>query len=184
VSFRIDGVSLSTDASAPFDLNGTSSRRAPCRGCAQPANPFESNLLSLGDHTIAAEILRRDGSFVTLSATFTVSGTVTHTILVSTSPTRSAPAPLDGAVLSGPRYVFLGLLGDPIAGARAVTFRLDGRRMGTESTEPYDLLGGRRGTAQALNTRVLRDGEHRITAQVTLAGGGVITYTAVFQVDN
>ena len=33
----------------------------------------------------------------------------------------------------------------------------------------------------ALNTRFLRDGEHRVTAEVRLAGGGVVTYTAVFQ---
>ena len=92
--------------------------------------------------------------------------------------------PLDGALLSGPQYIFLGQLGDPIAGLRSITFRLDGRRVGTETTEPYDLEGARRGGAIALNTRFLRDGEHRVTAQITLAGGGVVTYTAVFQVDN
>ena len=61
VSFLLDGVPFSTDAAAPYDLNGTSNKRAPCRGCARPANPFESNLLSVGSHTVTADILRRDG---------------------------------------------------------------------------------------------------------------------------
>jgi hypothetical protein len=184
VSFLLDGVPFSTDAAAPYDLNGTSSRRAPCGGCARPANPFESNLLSVGSHMVTADILRRDGSRIVVSASFTVSETVTHSLQVSGSPTRSAPAPLDGALLSGPRYVFLGQLGDPIAGLRSITFRLDGRRVGTETTEPYDMLGARRGGAIALNTRFVRDGQHVVTAQVTLAGGGVFTYMAVFTVDN
>jgi hypothetical protein len=120
-----------------------------------------------------------------VSATFVVSATITHSLLVSSAPARNGAVSLQGAVLSGPQYVFLGQLGDPIAGLRSMTFRLDGRRVGTETTEPYDLMGGRRkGPAVALNTRFLRDGEHRVTAEVRLAGGGVVTYTAVFRVDN
>ena len=104
--------------------------------------------------------------------------------LRSASPRRDAPVTLHGGVLSGPQYIFLGPLGDPIAGMRSITFRLDGRRVGTETTEPYDLLGSRRnGTAVALQTRYLRTGEHRITAEVKLAGGGVVTYSAVFVVE-
>jgi hypothetical protein len=184
VTFALDGVPLTTDPSAPYDLNGTSTQRAPCRGCAAPANALESNLLSVGSHTVTADILRRDGSHVAVSATFTVSATVTHSLLVSSSPHRETAVALQGAVLSGSRYVFLGQLGDPIAGLRSITFRLDGRRVGSETTEPYDLLGARRGGAVALNTRFLRDGEHRVTAEVRLAGGGVITYSATFAVDN
>jgi hypothetical protein len=184
VTFAIDGVSLTTDSAAPYDLNGTSTRRAPCRACARPANPFESNLLSLGTHTVTADVLRRDGSHVTVSSTFVVSATVTHSLLVSSSPHRDAPLSLQGAVLTGPAYVFLGQLGDPIAGLGSITFGLDGRRVGTETTEPYDLLGSRRGGALALNTKFLRNGEHRVTATVRLAGGGAIVYEARFTVAN
>jgi len=184
VTFAVDGTTLTADASAPYDFNGTSTRRAPCRGCARPANAFESNLLTVGAHTVSADILRRDGSHVLVSATFVVSGTVPHSLLVSTSPHREASVALQGEVLSGQRYIFLGQFGDPIAGLRSITFRLDGRRVGSETTEPYDLLGSRRGGAVALRTTFLRDGEHRVSAEVRLVGGGVVTYTATFVVDN
>jgi hypothetical protein len=184
VTFVLDGVPFASDASAPYDLNGTSTGRPPCRNCARPANPFESNLLTMGAHTITADILRRDGSRVAASATFVVSATTTHSLLVSGSPRREAAVALQGAVLSGQRYIFLGGLGDPIAGLSSITFRLDGRRVGTETTEPYDMLGSRRGGAIALTTRFLRNGEHRVTATIRLAGGGVITYEARFTVAN
>ena len=78
VTFTLDGDSFAHEREAPFDFAGTSSSR-PCRSCLQTAHPFESNLLTVGTHRIAALIiLMRDGSRTQLQATFTVADTTSH----------------------------------------------------------------------------------------------------------
>jgi VCBS repeat-containing protein len=183
VSFSLDGVPFSTDRSTPFDFAGTSTARV-CRLCVANAFPFESNLLSVGAHHITAVALLRDGSTVTTDSQFTVTDTTTHSLAVSTSPSRTSPSPLAGATLSGVRYVFLGDAGDPIAGLGRVVFQLDGRNIATDSSAPYDAFGTRRGVAAPFDTRRLRNGNHRIVAVVQLAGGGRIVYSATFRVAN
>jgi len=183
VSFSLDGVLFSTDRSTPFDFAGTSTARV-CRLCVANAFPFESNLLSGGVHHITAVALLSDGSRVTTDSVFTVADTTTHALAVSASPSRTLPSPLAGATLSGVRYVFLGDVGDPIAGLDRVVFQLDGRTIATDSSAPYDAFGARRGVAAPFDTRRLRNGNHRLVAIVQLAGGGRIVYTANFTVAN
>ena len=184
VSFSLDGKSFSTEQDAPYDFAATSDQRS-CKTCAFKANPFESNLLSLGTHRITATVVFRNGTRTTLDATFTVAGTTPHRLVVSSSANRTSPTSLDGATLSGRRYVFLGDANDPIAGLSKVTFFLDGKKEGTDSSAPYDAFGtGNHGTPNAFDTRRLRNGNHRITAIVELDGGGTVVYEAVFRVAN
>jgi hypothetical protein len=184
VSFTLDGKPFSVDGAAPYDFAGTSRSRA-CRACEYRAYPFESNLLTLGQHSITATIERRNGTSVVLSASFTIADAQPHALLVSTSPGRSAETPLEGAVVAGRQYVFLGPALDAIAGLDRITFRLDGEAVEFEWTTPYDLLGTRKdGSATALDTRSLRNGRHRVSAAVHLSGGGLVTYESTFTVSN
>jgi hypothetical protein len=184
VTFLLDGALFSLDVVAPFDFAGSSLRR-PCKTCAFTAHPFESNLLSLGEHRISAVVRFRDGSQTTVQASFTVADTTPHSLVVSSSPDRSAPRPLAGAQLSGKQYLFLGEADDPIAGLTAVVFLLDGKPIGLDESAPYDARGTRRdGTAIALDTRGLPNGVHRLTAIVVLDGFATITYRSDFHVAN
>ncbi len=184
VTFLLDGLPFGIDTRAPYDFAGTTHRR-PCRSCAFDANPFESNLLSLGSHRITAVVTFRDRTQTTLTAAFTVADTTPHGLLVSSSADRTAAGPLDGATLSGRQYVFLGPADDPIAGLTTVVFLLDGRIVGIDGSAPYDLNGTRRGgTAPPLDTRRLRAGSHRITAIALLNGLATVVYTADFRVAN
>ena len=183
VTFSLDGSPFTVDRAAPFDFAGTSNRRA-CRSCALNANPFESNLLSVGTHHIMATALMPSGLSVVLDATFTVADTAPHSLAVSSSANRSSPAPLNGATLAGQRFMFLAEASDAIAGLNRVVFVLDGRTIGSDSAVPYDAFGTRRGLAVPLDTRRLRNGNHRLVAIVQLLGGGRITYSADFQVAN
>jgi hypothetical protein len=127
----------------------------------------------------------RDGSTTALTATFTVAGPASHGLMVSTSDDRSSPTALEGATLSGHRYVFLGPSGDAIAGLKTLRFLIDGRFVGADVQAPYDLYRTKKGGAPvALDTRGLRNGEHDITAIVVLEGGATLTYSAAFRVAN
>ena len=182
VTFILDGDSFAHEREAPFDFAGTSSSR-PCRTCLQNAHPFESNLLTVGTHRIRADVLMRDGSRKQLQATFTVAGTTSHRLLVSKSSGRTAASPLANATLTGLRYVFLGAANDPIAGARHIVFRIDGKIVNVDSSVPYDAIGRtRRGKALPLDTRRMRKGWHRASATVVLSGGSTILYEDKFRV--
>jgi hypothetical protein len=182
VTFSLDGRSFSRDQRAPFDFAGTSDSR-PCGTCLESAYPFETTLLTPGSHRIVAEVEMRNGTRTTLRAIFTVSGSGTHRLLVSSSPARSAPKPLGGATLSGLRYVFFGPANDSVEGARHVVFRIDGNVTNIDSRVPYDAVGNaRNGTALPLDTRRMRKGRHTASATVVLRGGARITYAATFRV--
>ncbi len=182
VTFSLDGRSFSRDRRAPFDFAGTSDSR-PCGTCLESAYPFETSLLTSGSHRIVADVEMRNGTRTTLRATFTVSGNGTHRLLVSSSPARSAPKPLDDATLSGLRYVFFGPADDPIDGARHVVFRIDGNVTNVDARAPYDAVGNaRNGTALPLDTRRMRKGRHTASATVVLRSGTRITYAATFRV--
>ncbi|MBC8122827.1 MAG: hypothetical protein H7Y22_13425 [Gemmatimonadaceae bacterium] len=69
VRFFIDdpdksGESFRTELVAPFDLSGTSGSKA---------NPSDSRALTNGTHTITATFARPDGTYRTITSTFTVS---------------------------------------------------------------------------------------------------------------
>ena len=183
INFSLDGAAFSTDRTAPFDFAGTTNHRS-CRACALDAIPFESNLLTLGTHHITATAVLKSGSPVVFDASFTVANTTPHSLMVSSSSSRTSPTPLAGATLSGLRYMFLGSANDSIAGLDKVSFVLDGSKMGSDATVPYDASGTRRDLAIAFDTRRLRNGSHRLVAIVRLAGGGQVVYTADFTVAN
>ena len=63
VQFFIDDKLISTENFAPFDLRG---------GSNGGANPFDTNDLSNGQHTLSAEILFNNGSNESISASFEV----------------------------------------------------------------------------------------------------------------
>ena len=71
VRFHLDdtgmtGAARSTDSSAPFDFNGTSSTGS--------AIGFSLSSLATGSHTITAAVERNNGNVQAITATFTVTG--------------------------------------------------------------------------------------------------------------
>ena len=117
-------------------------------------------------------------------ASFTVADTTPHSIAVAPTSSHLAAIPLDGATLSGRRFIFLASADDPIAGLRRVVFQLDGKTLGTDSSAPYDAVRGGRRVTPGLDTRRLRNGTHRLRVIVELRGGGRIVYLANFRVNN
>jgi hypothetical protein len=187
VKFLLDGRLFSVETYAAFDFARTGPDRRGCTTCpGSPAYPFESNLLTTGEHAITAYVEFSNRAPMTLSARFTVTDTSSHRLLTSTSVHRTSPADLDGATVRGRVSLFLGDAGDPISGLDAVCFLLDGRIVTTERLAPYDLLGTTHdGSAVQLDTRKLRNGTHTLSAIVKLAGDDVVVkYTAVFTVAN
>ena len=101
-------------------------------------------------------------------------------LLVSSSPDRSAPIPLDGASLTGNAYIFA----DPSSGASEVRFYLDRPTTATpsktEKTGPYDFAGtAASGLANPLAVSTLAPGGHVMRA-VVVVGGVSETLTANF----
>ena len=106
-------------------------------------------------------------------------------LMVSDAPSRTGPRLLDGAELSGTVYVFLAPP-HPRSAIGHVHFRLDGMLLKTELQPPYDLLGSERDgrTAAPLDTHLLEDGLHRLSAQIVFASGGQRLVDARFEVRN
>jgi hypothetical protein len=182
VTFSLDGTYFSRDLATPYDFAGTTNSR-PCSTCVERAYPFETSLLTPGTHRIDAVVVMRNGGRTSLRAAFTVAGNGTHRLLVSASPSRAAPKPLDDARLTGLRYVFFGPADDAIDGARHVVFRIDGNIVNSDAKAPYDAIGtARNGAALPLDARRMRKGPHRASATVVLRGGGSIAYSAAFRV--
>ncbi len=102
-------------------------------------------------------------------------------LVASTSSNRSNPVTLNGASLSGKRYIFV----TGYSQARRVRFTLDGGSSVTRSS-PFDYAGtASNGRANALDTAGLANGPHTLTATVTRSSGAVIAdLTATFTVAN
>jgi hypothetical protein len=181
VTFWIDDPSRARPPFSLENLEGFDLARTADDGRAYP---LESNLLSLGPHTVTAKVERTNGTAVVLSATITISDTRSHRLEVSMRSDRSQAIDLSGATLSGKRYIFLGPKDDAILGARTVVFSLDGKKVHDESLVNYDFLGDTaKGAAVAFDTSKLRNGNHEIVARVQLLGDGVdVVYRAVFTV--
>ncbi|WP_413450013.1 metallophosphoesterase family protein [Georgenia phoenicis] len=108
-----------------------------------------------------------------------------HDLWLSPHADRSAAVPLAGATVSGPARIFTA----PDDGVSAVSFWLDdpGRTRApyrVERTAPFDLAGGSVAQATALDTTDLADGEHAVTAVLTLAEGGTAVVDSTFTVAN
>jgi hypothetical protein len=109
----------------------------------------------------------------------------TYSLLVSSSPDRSSPAPLSDKTVSGNIYVFA----NPDTGVRKVRFYLDDPNMtGTprrlESSAPYDFVGGTVSKASPFDTTTVSDGSHTITAAVVMTSGSTGVVNATFTVSN
>ena len=118
--------------------------------------------------------------------------TATYTLLLGTSATRSSPAPLSGAGVSGSAYIFTSDASDSPnpAGIKQVRYWLDNTAMTgapthVESYAPFDFVGTGAGrTAEAWSTSGIASGTHTITQSVTPTSGAVETYTATFAVSS
>ena len=109
-----------------------------------------------------------------------------YDLQVSKSADRSSAAPLEGATVEGPIYVFV----PPAAEIREVRFYLDDAgRVGAprqiEQRPPWDFAGTTTtGTARPFNTTGVVDGSHVITAVVLVSDGSTTVQNATFTVSN
>lgn len=112
--------------------------------------------------------------------TTTATAALDSTLVYSTARDRSGPAALDGSTLSGDVYIYAHRLGSKV---RQVVFHLDGKKVQTEKTAPYDFEGGD-SSPRVTDTSKLDDGEHTIKAVVKYSNGSQKTYSATFRVNN
>jgi hypothetical protein len=107
-------------------------------------------------------------------------------IRVSAAPDRSNPIPLDGRIVSGIIHVFVDPANPALVATRInrVEFRLDGRALITENSAPFDLARSRGSSARGLDSTLLTNGTHTVTAVVRLRNGTTQRSTATFIVDN
>lgn len=104
---------------------------------------------------------------------------IDDTLLVSTSPDRSNPIPLEGSSLSGNVYIFAA----SSEGVSSITFILSGRSPKTDASAPFDLMGTQPdGTAKPLGASRLGAGEHSVQATLNLEDGTTQTTTTTFTV--
>jgi hypothetical protein len=166
------GSPIKTENGAPWDFAGTDS------DTARSAKPYDSNLLANGQHTITAAIDKSAGGTDVISSSFTVSNSggcspCPDSLLVSSSASRSSPAPLDAKTVSGDVYVFV----PANNGITGVKFYLDdpqrvGTPIKTEGFAPWDFAGtASGGAANPYSTLQLSDGSHSITAAITRSTG-------------
>jgi hypothetical protein len=116
--------------------------------------------------------------------------TSAYTLLLSSSPTRSSPAAIAGANLSGSVYIFTSDSTDSAdpSGIAQVSYWLDDTKMSgaathVEKVAAYDFAGtAGDGTADPWVTTSVADGTHTITQSVTTTSGTVESYTATFTI--
>jgi uncharacterized RDD family membrane protein YckC len=105
-------------------------------------------------------------------------------VLVSTSPDRSGPIPLDGATISGVVYVFYDDAGHPPTGP-TVSFWIDdpthaGAPHRVESQSPFDLEATAPGDlANPYDTTLLGPGQHTVSVDAGPGAVTVATFTVV-----
>lgn len=139
---------------------------------------------------VSLPIVSRAGTGVTATPTPTAPATATpsstsYNILVSSSPDRSNPLPLEGSTVSEKIYVF----SSPDTNVERVRFYLDDPEMvgdprQVEENAPYDFAGGTVDTANPFNTNLVANGSHTITAEILLTNAGTQVAHATFVVDN
>jgi glucose/arabinose dehydrogenase/N-acetylneuraminic acid mutarotase len=181
VRFWLDNPSMSgtpyrTETGAPHDLQGTESNGN--------AKPLSTASLPNGSHSVTAAIDLATGGTEVVTATFTVANL--YDLRVSQSSSRTNSIPLDGATVSRNMYAY----STPSTGVSRVDFFMDdpnmtGQPLFVETKAPFDLLGTNSdGTAKALNTKTLANGNHTVTARMTRTNGGTEVVSAAFTVDN
>jgi len=112
--------------------------------------------------------------------------TSTSVLRWSTTRSRTSPAPLEGAVLTGQVYPYLA----PAGPAVSVAFYVDdtGKErppLRTDGKVPFDLGGSNTdGTAKPWDSAVVPDGTHTLTAVVSYGGGLTESVSATFATSN
>jgi ELWxxDGT repeat protein len=174
VTFYLDGAFHRVEHYPPYDFDCTENDGS--------ARVTDTTQLSDGLHEIKAEIELTTGGTKEVTAVFTVDNVPSeYDLLMSTSPDRSNPGPLNGQTVSDNIYVFTG----PYDDVQRVTFYLDGAFHRVVNYPPYDYEGTEpNGLARATDTTQLSNGEHEIKAVIESTTGGAEGVTAVFTVDN
>ena len=184
VLFYIDNTSLSgspdrTENFAPFDL----------RGGSQLAQPYNTEQLSNGSHTISVRVLFNDGTVQTGTSTFNVSNGTSSpppptssnvSIVNATSSNRSNTSNLNGSTVDGDIYVLV----IPADEVDQVMFFIDNSFVKTENVAPFDLQGGPGSGANPYDTTDLSNGNHTLRADILFNNGSTDSITANFSVDN
>jgi hypothetical protein len=183
VRFYVDDPTLARspariEGKAPYDLAGTA--------VDQTAQPYDVARLATGIHTVSAAVDRAGASVEVLQAMFRVPGcceaSAGPTLRLSLAPDRSDPAPLDGAAVAGPVFVFL----DTPEIFTEIRFYIDDpQRLRApflvERKAPYDLAGTAADTsARPYDTTRLAQGTHTVTATFPLADGTLTVLQAHF----
>jgi hypothetical protein len=109
-----------------------------------------------------------------------------YELLVSSTPDRGSPAPLQGRTVSGNVHVFV----SPESGVVQVRFYLDDPNRTrsprkVEKNAPWDFAGSAEDrSALPFDASTLSAGTHTITAAIDRSGGGTTVITSSFTVDN
>ncbi len=155
VTFFLDGSLQQVERLAPFDFAGTGTNLA--------CNLYDTINLTVGEHTLAAEIEFFDGTMITIESTFQVSdsGPPSYSLLCSNDATVNGTDPdCSGGEFPTGLWVYLW----PETDVDSVDFYLDGVFRRSEQRVPYELDGG------AMTQ--LTAGTHTVHAVVHLASGG------------
>lgn len=126
---------------------------------------------ALGIVGVVTATVLAGGGFASISAVASA-GTVDGRLWVSTSPDRSNPRLLDGAVVSGKVAIFVGA----VSKTKSVSFYVDGasKPVTVENVAPYDFAGtGANGVAKLYDSVVLVAGTHRVKAVRSFTTGAV-----------
>ena len=125
VQFFINNAPVSTENFAPFDL---------ASGSSNAANPFSTNDLSNGQHTLRAEVLFNNGSSDSISANFVIdngSNTPSSAVSIvrSAAGDRLNASNLNGQTVKDNIYVQVA----PNDDVDRVQFFIDGNQISTEN---------------------------------------------------
>jgi Purple acid Phosphatase, N-terminal domain/Calcineurin-like phosphoesterase len=144
--------------------------------------------LQPGTYTATVTAIATAGSYLqdTVIVTLNVLADSSFDLLLSASPTRSTPVPLNNASVTGNMYVFT----NPTSGVAKVEFWLDntsysGTPTKIENNAPHDFKGtATNGQALPYDTTKLANGLHTITAVITPSSGAQNVINASFTVAN
>jgi hypothetical protein len=164
---------------------------SPSSGSAPATVTVSIDTSGLAPGTYEAAVFARAEGYLTDTARVTLTVTAaaptepSSGLLLSHSPQRIDPVPLDGETVEGDIYVYLTREGD----VDLVRFwlddpRADGAPDRTEFNPPWDFAGGSAELANAFDTGTVPNGTHTITAEAEFANGETETVTAPFTVAN
>mgnify|MGYP000651205292 CR=1 FL=1 len=152
------------------------------------ADYLDTEIFEDGVHVLTALIQYADGGYKEVNSTFLVDneGELADQLLVSSSSSRSGATLLGSQPLTGDNYIFV----VPREKTRQISFYLNdtgrsGRPKQIERIVQYDFAGtADNGSAQAFDTRKLKDGRHTISAVIKMHTGRSKVVSKSFSVAN